>query len=301
MKTLDSFNGPYGRYRRAVYEIDNENAVPSSDIWVVQLKHILKTRKEYKTDYVSFIEAWPAYAKLLNVFEHSGEGSMRGLVEALLLTGAPINQCCRFTESAGLDEFGLGLYKELFFNIDSIKDNIVDMQRYVLIPMLSNDSDRLQLNAIWKLLAFCGGLTALIRKGFGTDPLSPEDIDYLLHYGSLRNCSLLMNYISNGAAFIERFPAISTLIDNITTFEMSRNIKDRGLGGLKSIEVVDPGTEMSRALANTICMIKSIPEITNDIVSISGEYHPELDTCVEECQYIDYVNNDNNSQRTGEQ
>ena len=292
---LDSFNGPYGRYRRAVYEIDNKNAVQSDDIWIVQLKHILNTRKAYKNDYVSFYEGWPLYANLLNIFESTGIGTLRGLIEALLLTGVPLTGCAQFTKEAGLDEFSLGLYKELFFNIDSCKNNIVDMQRYVLIPMLANNSDKLQLDTIWKLLAFCGGLETLVRKGFGTEPLSPEDIDYLLHYGSLRNCSLLMSYISDGAAFVERFPNIQTMLNNITMFELSRNVKDRGIGGLKSIQTIDVGTEMSRALADTIQMIKTIPPMTEDMINISGVYRPELDVCVEECQFTEYVNNDVNN------
>ena len=291
---LDSFNGPYGRYHRALYEIDNIQAVPSTDMWVVQLKHILKTRKAYKDDYVSFYEGFPLYARLLNIFESTGEGTLRGLVEALLLTGAPLSQCALFTKQAGLDEFSLGLYKELFFNINGLRDNIVDMQRYILIPMLAANSDRVQLNAIWKLLAFCGGLTTLIKKGFGTEPFTPEDIDYLLHYGSLRNCSLLLSYISDGAAFIERFPSSTALLEQITTFEMARNVKDRGLGGLKSVVMVDAGTEMSKALANTISMIKSIPEMSEEDIALSGVYHPENPHCVEECKYIEYVNNDDN-------
>ena len=289
---LDSFNGPYGRYHRAVYEIENANAVQSEDIWVIQLKHILNTRKAYKTDYVSFYEGWPMYAKLLNIFESTGVGTLRGLIEALLLSGAPLQHCSHFTTEAGLDEFSLGLYKELFFNIEPYRNNIVDMQRYVLIPMLANNSDKLQLDTIWKLLAFCGGLETLIRKGFGTDPLSPEDIDYLLHYGSLRNCSLLLSYISDGAGFVERFPNIQAMLNNITMFELSRNVKDRGLGGLKSIQVVDAGTEMSRALADTIKMIKTIPEYTDELINVSGTYRPELAMCVEECNHVEYVNND---------
>jgi hypothetical protein len=162
--------------------------------------------------------------------------------------------------------------------------------------MLSNNSDRVQLNAIWKLLAFCGGLPTLIKKGFGTEPFSPEDIDYLLHYGSLRNCSLLLSYISGGASFIERFPSATALLEQITTFEMSRNVKDRGMGGLKTIEIVDPGTEMSRALANTIQMIKSVPDMTDEMINVSGTYRPELDFCVEECQVSDYLNNVTDSQ-----
>lgn len=289
---LDSFNGPYGRYYRAVYEIENTNAVQSDDIWVVQLKHILNTRSAYKTDYVSFYEGWPMYAKLLNIFESTGIGTLRGLIEALLLSGAPLQHCTHFTTEAGLDEFSLGLYKELFFNIEPYRNNIVDIQRYVLIPMLANNSDKLQLDTIWKLLAFCGGLETLVRKGFGTEPLAPEDIDYLLHYGSLRNCSLLLSYISDGAAFVERFPNIQAMLNNITVFELSRNVKDRGLGGLQSIQVVDAGTEMSRALADTIKMIKTIPEYTEDLINVSGTYRPELEMCIEECKHIEYVNND---------
>lgn len=294
---VDSFNGPYGRYHRAVFEIENKQAVPSTDMWVVQLKHILMTRNAYKQDYVSFYEAFPLYAQMLNIFESSGEGTLRGLVEALIMTGAPLKQCALFTKEAKLDEFGLGLYKELFFNIDTVKDNIVDMQRYVLIPMLANNSDRIQLNAIWKILAFCGGLPTLIKKGFGTEPFAPEDMDYLLHYGSLRNCSLLMSYIADGASFVERCPNIAGLLDQITAFEMNRNVKDRGLGGFKSIEIVDQGTEMSRTLANTIQMIKSVPELTDEIIAASGTYHPEMDSCVEECVLVEYGNNEDNVQK----
>ena len=85
------FDGPYGRYHRAVFELEHPEYSRSSDIWVRKLVSMLEHRKQY-TDRYRYQDEWPLFARLFDVFENDAVNSIRWMIEALLLTEADYAQ-----------------------------------------------------------------------------------------------------------------------------------------------------------------------------------------------------------------
>ena len=231
------FTGPYGRYHRAVYEFKHPDYPRSSDPWVRKLCAMIEQRESYGSDRERYALDWPLYARLFDTFEDVRVGSTKEMIEALLLcTRESVDEqgntytepldYSELTDVFGQDErfneFFLGLYQELFYNIRKLQENDIFAMKYVLLPIMTSSGSKLAVGAIWKIVAHAGGIEALRRRGFSTDPIAPEDLDYLFHMLSIRNCTTMLSYISNGASMIENSPGVAQLITALTTLESER-------------------------------------------------------------------------------
>ena len=129
------------------------------------------------------------------------------------------------------------------------------MYRYVVQPLMICNGRTLPLGAIWKLLAYCGGMDVLEASGFGTRPLNAEDLIYLVQLGGYRNASLMLKYIADGDLFIKDNPVASNIILGLA--ELSNKapaVSARDRFGFQKIEDSD-SNEYSHALTGLFKMV----------------------------------------------
>lgn len=246
------FEGPRGRYWRAVYELENPAVKPSKDVWVIKLKRMLQQRKNY--DPIRYAEEQPLYYGLFGMFENDSVNSPKHMLEAMLVTGASFTDVAnRLQDPAIPDGLVVGLYHELFYNIHPYLDSVPMMYRYVVQPLIGCDGSALPLGAIWKLLAYCGGIDVLEASGFGTRPVTAEDVAYLIQLGGYRNAAMMLSYITNGADFAKDNPVAANIVFGLT--EMTTQASgDRNKMGFKTI-TTKATTDYSQALTGLFRMV----------------------------------------------
>lgn len=285
--TAIQFDGPYGRYHRAVFEFEHPEYERSSDIWVRKLVNMIEHRNRY-TDLHRYQEEWPLFARLFDVFENDSVGSLRWIIEALLLTEASYGQ---LEQAMGNDprfnRLFFSLYHELFYHIRIYRSDMVAMNRFVMLPIMQYNGSRLAIGQIWKLLAHAGGLQTLLRKGFGSEPFTADDLDYMLHIGCMRNCTMVMNYTAAGGAFLEDNPATTAMLEKITEFESSRN-PARRQDGFKEVEETT-ATAYGTMLDGLVTLIKKPRQLTEALVSTNGSFMPEIPEAIEKCAVSTYT------------
>lgn len=284
------FDGPYGRYHRAVFELEHPEYSKSADIWVRKLANMLQHRKQYKDPY-QYQNEWPLFARLFDVFENDSTGSLRWMIEALLLTEADYGQ---LEQALGRDprfnRLFIALYHELFYHIRPYQHDTASMNRFVMLPIMQYNGNQLAIGQIWKLLAHAGGLQALMRKGFGTEPFTADDLDYMLHIGCMRNCTMVMNYTARGPSFLNDNPAIATMLEKITEFESGRN-PNRRQDGFKELEEKTE-TAYGTMLDGLVTLIKKPRQLPESLVSTNGSFMPELPEAIEKCTANTYTISD---------
>jgi len=284
------FDGPYGRYHRAVFELEHPEYSRSSDIWVRKLVNMLEHRKQY-TDRYRYQDEWPLFARLFDVFENDAVNSIRWMIEALLLTEADYAQLEQVLgNDARFNRVFLALYHELFYHIRPYQHNSAAMNRFVMLPIMQYNGAKLAIGHIWKLLAHAGGLNTLVRKGFGNEPFTAEDLDYMIHLGCMRNCTMMLNYTASGSAFLEDSPATTAMLEKITEFESSRN-PNRQQNGFKEIEEKTE-TAYGTLLDGLVTLIKKPRQLSEALVSTNGSFMPELPEAVEKCTPTTYTINE---------
>ena len=247
------FDGPRGRYYRAKYELDEPSATPVADVWVIKLKGMLKQRREY--DPIKYAEEQPLFHTLFSIFENDSLRSPRHMLEAMLVTGEDFDSIAtRLGDPAIPDGLVVGLYHELFYNIRPYLNNVPMMYRYVVQPLVNCNGSQLPIGEIWKLLGYVGGVDVLEASGFGTRPVTPEDMAYLLQLGGYRNAALMLKYIADGDDFIKDNPVASNIIMGLA--ELSRNTGEilRDRFGFKPIEQKQ-GYDVSHALTGLFTMV----------------------------------------------
>ena len=252
--SVPDFEGPRGRYHRAMFEMEHENCVPSDDVWVIKLKQILKQRSEYPQNRYS--EDNPLYYTLLSIFENEGSNSPRHMLEAMLTTGADFNTIAeKLQDPAFPDGLVLGLYHELFYNIRPYLDSVPMMYRYVVQPLLECNGRAIPLGAIWKLLAYCGGMDVLEASGFGTRPLNAEDLVYLVQLGGYRNAAMMLKYIADGDLFAKDNPVAANIVLGLAELNGKASFNaNRDRFGFQKVEEAS-GNDYSHALTGIFKMV----------------------------------------------
>jgi hypothetical protein len=242
------FDGPRRFVERAKYELINEDAKPSEEVWVKKLKAMYNQRSFY-SDMTLYAEECPLYHALLHTYEDTNPLAIKPLLEAYLLTELTYQQISDIFIRVNpiYNPLFIGLYHDLFYNIRPYADHELAMYRYVIQPMLSFDSNKLATEHIWKLLAYRGGAKLLTEVGLGSKPFSPDDVDYLLHLGSMRSVSTMLKYTAQGIqSFGEDAALASSALGVMYQYEAARSL-DRDIQGFRAI-VDTSATEFSSAL-----------------------------------------------------
>ena len=248
---LTEFEGPRGRYHRALYEIENKDVKPSKDVWVIKLKQMLQQRNDY--DPIRYAEEQPLYYSLFGMFENDSVNSPKNMLEAMLVTGIPFTEVAnRLQDPAIPDGLVVGLYHELFYNIHPYLDSVPMMYRYIVQPLVGCNGYQLPMAQLWKLLAYCGGIDVLEASGFGTRPITPEDVAYLAQLGGYRNAALMLSYISGGDEFAKDNPVAANIVMGLT--ELANASGNRDNMGFKRV-AVRTGIDYSQALTGFFRMV----------------------------------------------
>lgn len=221
--TITEFSGPRGRFYRARFELENPEAQCSPDVWVIKLKQMLKQRALYSD--AEYMEVNPLYYGLLSMFENNSPRSGKHMLEAMLITDVDFDTIAKKLEDPAIpDGLVVGLYHELFYNIRPYVSSVPMMYRYVVQPLLNCNGTALPLGALWKLLAYCGGIEILEASGFGTRPLNSEDLAYLLQLGGYRNAAMMLKYIADGDEFLRDNPTAAQLVLGLNELDTSRGV-----------------------------------------------------------------------------
>ena len=268
------FSGPRGRYYRAQYEIKNPDSDESNDVWVIKLKQLLKQRAQY--DDVRYMAEQPFFHKLFSIFENDSAKSPKYMLEAMLVTGEDFDVIAKkLGDPVITDGLVVGLYHELFYNIRPYIGSVPMMYRYVVQPLLHCNGVRIPLGEIWKLLGYCGGMDVLEASGFGTRPLSPEDMVYLLQLSGYRNVAMMLKYIADGDEFVRDNPTAANLVMGLS--ELNRQVggeKTVDQFGFKKLENTQ-GTDYAHALTGFFKMVYD----TEVITEASNNIEDKLITC----------------------
>ena len=260
------FEGPRGRYYRAKYELDNPGVKGSDDVWVIKLKQMLKQRAAYSP--IEYQEAQPLFHTLFSIFENDTSRSPKHMLEAMLVTGEGFDLVAeKLGEPSIPDGLVVGLYHELFYNIRPFLNSVPLMYRYVVQPLIGCNGHAIPFGEIWKLLAYCGGIEVLEQSGFGTRPLNPEDLAYLVQLGGYRNAALMMKYITDGDEFIKDNPTAPGIILGITELSQSVAAPGRDKFGFKQVEKKS-GEDFSHALTGLFKMVYETGQVPAQLPSI---------------------------------
>lgn len=272
---LTEFTGPRGRVYRARFEIANPNVSQSDDVWVIKLKQLLKQRDLYESS--EYMELCPLYYSLLSMFEDDGPRSSKHMLEAMLITGEDFDKIAEKLEDPAIpDGLVAGLYHELFYNIRPYLNSVPMMYRYVVQPLLNCNGNRLPLGEIWKLLAYCGGMEILEASGFGTRPLTSEDLAYLLQLSGYRNAAMMLKYINEGSDFLKDNPTGAQLVLGLTELDMTqgRGTPSRNKYGFKQV------TEIKNDYANALTGLFHMVYDTSEQAMLDKPIEEKLITCV---------------------
>lgn len=273
-----AYDGPAKRYYLAIACLENGQEAESDDPWTQRLTDILSLRKLYlsvKGGSRKFDREWPLFSLLLDTFESTGIGSNKDVLEAALIASNSSKEIADTLKKDGFTESFINLYAKFFYDLSDIKGNDVKFAQHILLPILRENTNKLAVGAIWKLLACSGGLQMLVEKGFRSTAIRPEDISYLLQLTCMRNCSMLLQYASEGSAMLADQPGIQTFMTTLSDFDGVRG-SDRRSDGF----AVTTGTNRNiynSMLSAGIKLISAPDEISSDLLTADGTFHPELD------------------------
>lgn len=274
--------GPRRFVERARYELKNEDAKPSNEVWVKKLKDMYNQR-DYYDDLVQYEDENPIYAALLNIYEDTRVTAVKPILEAFLLTELSFEQISLKLRHLNplYNPLFIGLYHDLFYNIRPYANDELAMYKYVIQPMLTFSGSTLAVEHIWKLLAYRGGSQLLMDVGFGSKPFSPDDIDYLLHLTSMRSASMMLEYATKGIrSFGEDAPLASNVLGVIYKYEAARSL-DRDEQGARLITDTS-ATAFSSALTSVFKKITHKEPSEQQLLS-DGKFDTNNKDAIEEC------------------
>lgn len=258
------FDGPRGRYYRAVYELKNPEVSPVSDVWVDKLKRMIRQRDEYDAN--KYADEQPLFYTLFSIFENDSVNSPKQMLEAMLTTGEDFRVICEKLGDPDIQESLLvAAYHELFYNIRPYLKSVPLMYRYVVQPLTVCNGNEIPVGGIWKLLAYCGGMDILIASGFGTRPLNAEDLKYLAQLGGYRNAALMLKYISLGEEFAKENPIAMNIVAGLAELGGKSEETDRDKFGFK--QQIKAESTYSDALTGMFRMVydKDAPPPTSEV------------------------------------
>lgn len=282
------FEGPRGRYFRALFELKHSEAPVSDDIWVDKLKRWMRQRQAYKDMAVLYAEEQPLQSKLFEIYENDEPGSFKHVLEAALCTPEPFTVLERlFVFMPGMTHTLIAAYHEMFFTIRDFIHNPMLAHQYLIKPITSLNTNKLGYEHIWKLLAYTGGLKALIDKGFGAKPLESRDFQHILQQASYRSISTLMVYNAKGADVTGEDDNVMRLASYaMQAIVDSNNSKtdDRNAFGFKAVDI-QALSNYSEMLADCVSMRRKVREdCTEAELRLDGTFNPGNTAAVEKCQ-----------------
>lgn len=294
MRKTQQFNSIDPRHRVVlVFEaLEHPEQPADMDMWCCKLLDIYKLRAKFKEECgrnwsIKFREAYPLYSKLLAVYEDDSVNSIKHAIEAALLTNVDCGAIAEELCIPEADPLFLSMYREMFYDVRHIVGNPVAEFKYIVSPALSQDSDRLALGTVWKLLALAGGMPALKRKGFGTEAPKAEDIMHILQLASFRNCSMILKYINTGTEFFKDNPAAATALSCIADFDSIRGPARR----------LDYFAELSAVAKNNLSVLLSSDLRLLSVddgevlkrVSLDGSFNPDAGNTIETISHVNFL------------
>lgn len=290
---IEAFD-PRHRVRKVTIKLEYPETSTELDVWDTKLLNMYRLRtlfrgKYPKTWHAEFKEAYPLYTQLLDVYEDAATGGDKDLIEAALLAKL---DCAKIVEELDLQKYNanfLALYRELFYDVRGILGNPVAEFQFIIAPLTQADSNKIAVGAIWKVLSLVGGLSALKRKGFGTDALKAEDLSYLLQLASFRNCSMILQYSVKGSALFEDNPAALQLLTTLADFDSIRG-PGRRLDYLAEVSAVAKNN-----LSTLLCGDLKLLNVTDDVVAALSEADGAFNTnntdYIERTEHINFLDN----------
>lgn len=294
MRKTAQFNNTDPRHRVVlVHEVlEHPDSNITLDMWSSKLRDMYLLRDKFKskhgkTWHLRFRESLPLYSKLLDVFEDNASGSLKHIVEAALLTGIDCKTISSDLNIPEVDPMFLSLYRELFYDVRDVLGNPVAEFRYIISPLLGKDSDKLALEAIWKLLALAGGTATLKRKGFGTEAPKAEDIMYILQLASFRNCSMILKYVNIGTEFFKDNPTAAAALSCIADFDSVRG-PARRLDYFAELSAVAKNN-LSALLSSGLKLINAPEDEIIKLVELDGAFNPGSGNKIETVSHVNFL------------
>jgi hypothetical protein len=287
---------PRHRVKKVLLKLEHPETSVQLDDWDAKLFCIYKLRDTFKSKYpktwhTEFLESYPLYASLLDVYEDTTTGGDKDVVEAALLASLNCDSIANELREEKFSPLFLGMYRTLFYDVLNILGNPVSEFKAIVAPLTQVDSDKLAVGAIWKLLALLGGLPTLARKGFGTAAMKGEDLAYLLQLAAFRNCSMILKYANKGLPFFEDNPAAMHVLSTLAEFDGIRG-SGRRLDYLAEISSVAKNN-LSVLLSSSLKLLNADPTVTAELTVADGRFNPEAATTIEYHEHTNFLNNDN--------
>lgn len=287
MKSTDHkrFQGPYGRYFRATFELEHPEIHSSEDPWVNKLKSIMGTRNCYMKNKAGnkFMVDFPLFYELFSVFEDTKTGSDKELLEACLVSGSSFEDIEKALDIPKFNSLFIGLYHELFYNVRPLLGNDVLFQQHVVLPMLQKDTDKVAIGALWKMLSRAGGLPLLMEKGMGSAAIRAEDISYLMQLCSYRNCTMMLKYASSGLTMLADYPNVNVVFDRLSDFDSIRGYDRRPDGFAKLTGVSD---NIFNDMLNAGIKLIGLPDdLSEGVFLADGVFNPDMAEATEKPEH----------------
>lgn len=267
-------------------------SVDRLDQWERKLYDMYKLRSLFKDKYPNtwweeFSYSYPLFCSLLDVYEQTSDGGSKDVLEAALLASIDCSNICRELDIEEFSPLFLTLYRELFFDVVPILGNAVNEFKYLISPMIHEDSDRLHIGSLWKLLALLGGLSTLKRKGFGTEAIKAEDLAYLLQLAAYRNCSTLLQYVSKGLPMFEQNPAAASILSTLAEFDGIRGA-GRRLDYFAEVSAVAKNN-LSVLLSNDLRLLSAPTERVAELSVLDGVFNTGREDIIERTNHINFL------------
>lgn len=273
----NTFDGPARRIYQAKFDLENPECEPSTDPWVERLVDILRLRAQYDKKPKGrklFAQDWGLFDRLLSTYEDNSPGSNKEALEACLIATQESDKIASTLGKSWITPLFVDVYAKFFFDLSNIRDNDLLFCQHIMLPLLQCNTDRLAIGAIWKILACSGSLSLLVEKGFKAAAIRPEDISHLLQLTCMRNCSMLLQYASQGSQMLEDRPNIQAFVLQLTDFDSIRGA-DRRSDGFAAIHGAarNAYSGMIDAGLHLISLPDDLPE---EIFKSDGLFNPEM-------------------------
>lgn len=286
---------PYQRYENALRVYKSGEGEPSLSVWESKILDILRIRSKFKERYANnylkhFEDKYPLYASLITAFEDDKIGGDRDVLEAVILSSLDTEKIEQHWKHPRFDSRFIALYRTLFYNVVNILGTHALEFQYIIAPLLTKDSNRLAVGAVWKILALVGGIDLLCRKGFGNSAIKGDDIEHLLQLAGFRHCSTLLQYTAEGKAFFEENPAAALALNSLATFEGVRGNGRRSdyIAELSSIAANNFNTLLSGEFK-----LLSVPDTEiMKLVEYDGQFRPDITNTLEYNNHITFIDNE---------
>lgn len=283
---------PYQRYENALRVYRSGEGESSLSVWERKILDILRVRKKFKERYANnylkyFEDKYPLYASLITAFEDDRVGGDRDILEAVILTSLDTEKIDKSWKHPRFDAAFIELYRTLFYNVIKILGTPALEFQYIIAPLLSSNTDKLAVGAIWKILALVGGIDLLCRKGFGNAAIKGDDIEYLLQLAGFRHCSTLLQYTAEGKSFFEENPSAALAINTLTTFE---GVRGNGRRADYIAELGNIAANNINSLLASEFKLMTLPEQdVAKLVEYDGQFRPDITNTLEYTNHITFI------------